>query len=75
MEFEQPKEFTITPMNVNEPSVAQIVPDIDLNHQFILFYVDKNGQYKMKTKDNNRAQILEMIEVNKRVIIDSYIQK
>ena len=47
MEFEQPKEFTITPMNIDQPSdplaseLAQLSKDFNNQYNFLITWIAK----------------------------------
>ena len=83
MDFEQPKEFTITPMNIEQPSVdnqlakqlIELSQEFNADHNFVIMYVDKEGVFRMKAKDSDRKSILEMLLITQKTVIDSYSQK
>lgn len=82
MTFEQPTEFTITPMNIDQPSndplakeLAELSKDFNNQYNFLIIYVDSKGHFRMKAKDENRQSILELLEVTKKTVLDSYAKK
>ena len=81
MTFEQPTEFTITPMNIDQPTdplaseLAELSKDFNNQYNFLIIYVDSKGHFRMKAKDENRQSILELLEVTKKTVLDSYQKK
>tara|TARA_R100001163_G_scaffold63655_1_gene56058 strand:- start:131 stop:370 length:240 start_codon:yes stop_codon:yes gene_type:complete len=74
-------EFKITPMNIEQPSnplaneLTEIAKDFNNQYNFIIIYVDNKGHFRMKAKDENRQSILELLEVTKKTVLDSYAKK
>tara|TARA_R100001510_G_scaffold2127_1_gene1687 strand:- start:13322 stop:13558 length:237 start_codon:yes stop_codon:yes gene_type:complete len=74
-------EFTITPMNIEPPSnplaneLTEIAKDFNNQYNFLILYVDNKGHFRMKAKDENRQSILELLEVTKKTVLDSYAKK
>lgn len=74
-------EFTITPMNIESPSnplaneLTEIAKDFNNQYNFLIIYVDNKGHFRMKAKDENRQSILELLEVTKKTVLDSYAKK
>lgn len=75
-------EFEITPMNIGENStdpltqkILEIAKEFNHDYNFLLIYVDKNGHFRFKAKDQNRQSILEMLKVTEKSILDSYTKK
>lgn len=74
-------EFTITPMNIEPPSnplaneLTEIAKDFNNQYNFLIIYVDNKGHFRMKAKDENRQSILELLEVTKKTVLDSYAKK
>ena len=75
-------EFKITPMNIEQPSndplakeLAELSKDFNNQYNFLIIYVDSKGHFRMKAKDENRQSILELLEVTKKTVLDSYAKK
>ena len=74
-------EFKITPMNIEQPSsplaneLTEIAKDFNNQYNFLILYVDNKGHFRMKAKDENRQSILELLEVTKKTVLDSYAKK
>tara|TARA_R100001086_G_scaffold249966_1_gene192109 strand:- start:4375 stop:4638 length:264 start_codon:yes stop_codon:yes gene_type:complete len=75
-------EFKITPMNIGDNSndpltqkILEIAKEFNHDYNFLLLYVDKNGHFRFKAKDENRQSILEMLQVTQKSILDSYKKK
>ncbi len=75
-------DFKITPMNIEQPAQEPLAQELtelskDFNNQynFLIIYVDSKGHFRMKAKDENRQSILELLEVTKKTVLDSYAKK
>jgi|TARA_R100001163_G_C4969084_1_gene129722 hypothetical protein len=75
-------KFEITPMNIEQPSndplakeLAELSKDFNNQYNFLIIYVDSKGHFRMKAKDENRQSILELLEVTKKTVLDSYAKK
>lgn len=75
-------EFKITPMNIEQPSndplakeLMELSKDFNNQYNFLIIYVDSKGHFRMKAKDENRQSILELLEVTKKTVLDSYAKK
>ena len=75
-------KFEITPMNIEQPSndplareLAELSKDFNNQYNFLIIYVDSKGHFRMKAKDENRQSILELLEVTKKTVLDSYQKK
>ena len=75
-------KFEITPMNIEQPSndplakeLAKLSKDFNNQYNFLIIYVDSKGHFRMKAKDENRQSILELLEVTKKTVLDSYQKK
>lgn len=75
-------KFEITPMNIEQPSndplakeLAELSKDFNNQYNFLIIYVDNKGHFRMKAKDENRQSILELLEVTKKTVLDSYQKK
>ena len=75
-------KFEITQMNIEQPSnnplakeLAELSKDFNNQYNFLIIYVDSKGHFRMKAKDENRQSILELLEVTKKTVLDSYAKK
>ncbi len=75
-------KFEITPMNIEQPSndplakeLMELSKDFNNQYNFLIIYVDSKGHFRMKAKDENRQSILELLEVTKKTVLDSYAKK
>ena len=75
-------KFEITPMNIEQPSndplakeLVELSKDFNNQYNFLIIYVDSKGHFRMKAKDENRQSILELLEVTKKTVLDSYAKK
>ena len=75
-------KFEITPMNIeqslNDPlakELTELSKDFNNQYNFLIIYVDSKGHFRMKAKDENRQSILELLEVTKKTVLDSYQKK
>ena len=75
-------KFEITPMNIEQPSndplakeLVELSKDFNNEYNFLIIYVDSKGHFRMKAKDQNRQSILELLEVTKKTVLDSYAKK
>ena len=75
-------KFEITPMNIDQPSndplakeLTELSKDFNNQYNFLIIYVDSKGHFRMKAKDENRQSILELLEVTKKTVLDSYQKK